>query len=264
MDSSLATLENVNHQPMIFAPSLRNSVHDFIPDLSKKLVESFPQIYFSCGMPWHEANRYAFFRYYDLQKDIKTIRREMTHLAKYADWLEESSLHWLHFPKQKSERCLFRFRGLLIEQRNEGLLASSTTSQAMNAVVAFYRWASANGYAGERSTLFENRSNVITFFDHVGFRRTMSAQSTELSIPNRVRTGIRLEEGLTPISQANSQILMAYLAKYRNYELYLMAKVALQTGCRHETIATLKIDAIKNAYSAQTLTNIMKIMIWLH
>jgi integrase len=54
---------------------------------------------------------------------------------------------------------------------------------------------------------------------------------------------------------------MAYLAEHRNYELYLMAKVALQTGCRHETVTTLKIDALENAYSDYTLTKLMRVKV---
>jgi hypothetical protein len=185
----MAVLESINHKPMVFEPSLVNSGCSFIPNPKRKSVDSFPQIFFSIGEPWHEANRYAFYRYYDLQKDIKTVHREMSHLARYANWLEEVGVHWLHFPKKKSERCLFRFRGHLIELRDDALLAPSTASQVMNSVIAYYRWASANGYADERSKLFDDKNKVISFFDKVGFSRTLSVVSTELSIPNRARTG---------------------------------------------------------------------------
>jgi integrase len=257
----MAVLESINHKPMVFEPSLVNSGCSFIPNPKRKSVDSFPQIFFSIGEPWHEANRYAFYRYYDLQKDIKTVHREMSHLARYANWLEEVGVHWLHFPKKKSERCLFRFRGHLIELRDDALLAPSTASQVMNSVIAYYRWASANGYADERSKLFDDKNKVISFFDKVGFSRTLSVVSTELSIPNRARTGVCLEDGLTPINQASTLTLMAYLAEHRNYELYLMAKVALQTGCRHETVTTLKIDALENAYSDYTLTKLMRVKV---
>jgi integrase len=257
----MAVLENINHQPMVLEPSSINSKHGFISNPNRKPVDSFPQIFFSDGEPWYEANRYAFYRHDDLQKDLKTVSREMTHLARYADWLEEKGLHWLHFPKKKGERCLFKFRGYLIDQRDKGYLAPSTATQTMTSLIAFYRWASATGYAGERSKLFDDQTKVISFFDKVGFSRTMNVTSSELSIPNRARTGTTLEDGLTPINQASTETLMAYLSEHRNYELYLMSKVALQTGCRHETVTTLNIDALKNAYPDPMLANIMRIKV---
>lgn len=257
----MATLEKIDFQKMLFDPLESGNSFGFTQNKKGKGVAAFPHIFYSDGEPWQEANKYALYRYYDLSKDIKTVNREMFHLARYADWLEKSGLHWLHFPKKKSERCLFKFRGYLIEQRDEGLLASSTTSQVMNAVTAFYCWASVNKYTTERSSLFDEKSKAISFFDKVGFRRTMSVVSSELSIPNRSRTGVRLEDGLTPISQASSLVLMNHLANQGNYELYLMAKVALQTGCRHETITTLNIRAIQAAYPDHSLRNIMRVKV---
>jgi integrase len=257
----MAVLEKIYYQSMAYEPHSANVEYGFEPKLNRKPVELFPQIFLLDGEPWREANRYAFYRHLDLQKDKKTIHREMSHLTKYADWLEYTGLHWLHFPKRKAERCLFRFRGQLIERRDEGLLAPSTTSQVMNSVVAFYRWASANGYTEQRSKLFDDKDKVISFFDKVGFSRTMSVTSSELSIPNRARTAIRLEDGLTPINESSTKILMSYLAKHRNYELYLMVKVALMTGCRHETVTTLNIDALKKAYPDATYPELMRVKV---
>jgi integrase len=257
----MAVLENIAYQRMTHDPHSPDAEFGFVPNLNRKPVESFPQICFSDGEPWREANRYAIYRYLDLQKDIKTIHREMSHITKYADWLEDKGLHWLHFPKRKAERCLFRFRGHLIELRDEGMLAPSTTSQVMSSVVAYYRWASAHGYAEKRSKLFDDKTKVVSFFDKVGFSRTMGVISSELSIPNRVRTGIRLEDGLTPINESSTKILMSYLAKHRNYELYLMHKVALLTGCRHETVTTLNINALKNAYPDANLPDLMRVRV---
>lgn len=257
----MAVLENIFYQPMMFDSLAKEAEHGFIPNPNRKTTDSFPQIFWSNGEPWYEANRYAFYRYEDLQKDEKTVDREMTHLARYADWLESVGLHWLHFPKKKSERSLFKFRGHLIDLRDEGLLGPSTVSQTMNAVVAFYRWASANGYAAERSKLFDEQVKKISFFDKVGFSRTMGVTSSELSIPNRARTGTRLEDGLTPIKQSSVKTLMTHLSEHSNYQLYLMHKVALQTGCRHETVTTFNIDALKSAYPDSQLSNIMRVKV---
>ncbi|MGK0269860.1 MAG: integrase [Cocleimonas sp.] len=257
----MAILEYISEHPMMFEPDSKNAEYGFIKNPKRKRLKSFPQIFRSDGEPWHEANRFAYYRYYDLQKDLKTVSSQMTHLARYAAWLEDTDLNWLHFPKTKRERCLFKFRGYLIGLRENGLLAPSTASQMMNSVIAFYRWASAKGYATERTKLFDNKIKVLSFFDKVGFSRTMSVVSSELSIPNRARTGVRLEDGLTPINQASTKTLLTYLSEHRNYELYLMTKVALQTGCRHETVTTLNINVLKNAYSDHNLSQIMRVKV---
>ncbi len=255
----MAILENIKHQPFELKPTSENSEYGFIPNTNKKKEKSFPQIFLSDGEPWHEVNQYAFARYYDQQKDLETVNNEMNHLSRYANWLEEADLHWLHFPKKKGERCLFKFRGHLIKLRDEGLLAPSTTSQAMRNVIAFYRWASDKGYTQAQSKLFDDKNKVVYFFDNIGFNRSMNVASSELSIPNRKRTGLLLEDGLTPINQASTKILMAHLSKHSNHELYLMFKTALHTGCRHETISTLNIDALNKSYPDPLLSNIMRV-----
>lgn len=257
----MAIIENIYHQPMMFNPQLKKQDYGFIVNEKIKKIDSFPQIFLASGEPWFVANRYAFFRYYESQKDLKTVRNDLSHLARYASWLESVGLDWLHFPKRKAERCLFRFRGYLIELRYEGMLAPSTITEGMNVVVAFYRWASVNGFTAERPSLFDNKIKTISFFDKVGFNRTLSVTSSELAIPNRVREGVKLEDGLTPISQVSTKILMGFLSKHKNYELYLIMKVALQTGCRFESITTLNITALKNYYPDQALRSVMKVKI---
>lgn len=257
----MAVLEIISYQPMIYSSPSSDDNYGFLFNTNRTTVDSFPQIFMSDGEPWYAANRYAFYRFDDLQKDIKTVHREMTHLARFADWLESVGLHWLHFPKKKAERCLFRFRGYLIEQRESGLLAPSTASQTMNSVTAFYRWAAIHGYVEDRAKLFGDKTKVISFFDRVGFNRTMTVTTSELSIPNRARTGTLLEDGLTPISQSSVKILLAHLSKHPNYELYLMAKLALHSGCRHETVATLNIHALKNSYPDPLISNVMRVRV---
>lgn len=257
----MAVLEYINFQPMIFSPNSSENDYGLVIDQERSSFDSFPQIFFSGGEPWLEANRYALYRAGESGKNLKTIHREMNHLSKYADWLESNRLHWLHFPKKKEQRCLFRFRGALIEQRDNGLIAPSTTSQAMNSVVSFYRWAVKNGYVNRSSKLFEDETKVLSFFDSLGFRRTMNVTKSELSIPNRARTGQRLEDGLLPICQASVKVLMTYLSQHRNKELYLMTKVALQSGCRFGTITTLNISAIENAYPDYMLSSVMRVKV---
>ncbi len=244
----MAVLEYIHHQPMKFEPSSEDVKFGFIPDTRFKTVERFPQIFFSNGEPWKEANQYAFNRFYDSNKDLKTVTRELGHLSKYADWLEQNNLHWLHFPMKKRGRCLYRFRGYLIECRENTLLAPSTVTQIMSLVVKFYRWAHSMGFTDSTNSLWQEQTKSVNFFDKVGFSRTMSIATTDLAIPNRRRGSVSLEDGLIPLTQEQVATLVKHLKQHSNYELYLMHKIALLTGSRYETVTTLTIDALKNSY----------------
>ena len=157
----MAVLENIVHQSMRYSPSSPDAKHGFISNPESKKINAFPQIFFSDGEPWKEANQYAFSRFYDSKRNLKTVSREMSHVARYADWLEKEQSHWLHFPKKKRERCLFRFKGFLIECRDHHHLAPSTVSAVMNSTLNFYRWASCARLADSRCNMWEEKAKTV-------------------------------------------------------------------------------------------------------
>ncbi len=244
----MAVLELRTHIPLRYSPhSSKADEYGFIPIKSLKPIKKFPYIYTSNGTPWHEANRYALSLFYDAQKDYKTVLSSMKHLTAYAHWLEENKLHWLHFPKRKRDRCLVKFRGYLIDSRNEGILAASTSSSRMNSIIRFYRWAQTEGYVDIKQ-LWENKDKTIYFFDQLGFSRTFTVNSTDLSIPNRSPTS-KLEDGLIPLAENQIKRLLQHLSQKKNPQLYLIHLIGFFTGCRFETITTLTIESLENAYS---------------
>lgn len=257
----MAIVENIHYTPAIFEPNNEKAEFGFIPDATRKSIESFPQLFFSNGEPWREVNQYAFYRYFDLGKDLKTVTNELSMIQSYADWLEEQELHWLHFPKKKRERCIYQYRGYLVHLRDEQLIAPSTASLKMNAVIAFYKWASAEGLAEARNKLFNDKVKTIQFFDKVGFSRTFNVTSTDLTIPNRSRSGLTLENGLQPLSKSQTKALFSYLASQNSYELYLIHKVSLLTGCRFETVTTLTIDSLNSAIPDPQFPSVMRVSV---
>jgi integrase len=168
----------------------------------------------------------------------------MKHLAAYASWLEDSNLDWRHFPTKRSERCLFQFRGFLIQQRDLAFLKPSTTKARMAAVLQFYRFAQVHNLI--EKNLWHDKQVKVHFHDSYGFSRTMSLAQSELSIPNRARLGLRLEGGLDPISSSDRGQLLNFLERNSTNELYLMHLIGFTTGCRSETIRTLKISSLEN------------------
>jgi hypothetical protein len=129
----------------------------------------------------------------------------------------------------------------------------------MNSTLQFYRWASREMLADSRGSMWEEKAKTVKFFDKVGFSRTMTVMSSELSIPNRRRTGVLLEDGLLPLNKKSLDTLMLHLTNHSNYELYLFHKVGYQTGSRYETISTLTLKALKSAYQDPNMEHIMRV-----
>ncbi len=213
-------------------------------------IKGLPQIYWADGSSWRAANLWAFNRATNGVTDIKTVRSNLSHLHKYALWLEGENLEWQHFPMLERDRVLIRWRKHLIEQRDRlGLLAPSTASQRMNATIHFYRFAQVYGLIGREAPMWQERQVVVRFFDSVGFERSMLKQSTNLAIPNRARHGLKLEDGLTPLTDQHRQDLLAFTGRPGNVsrEVDLMLKLGFFSGARLETITDLKRDTLTNA-----------------
>ncbi|MNJ43465.1 Phage integrase family protein [compost metagenome] len=171
----------------------------------------------------------------------------MKHLRAYGHWLEEESVSWWDFPARAEERCLIRFRGHLVQARDEGLLAPSTAKQRMGVVIRFYRWLAANKIIASDRPLWKEKTYGVHLRDAFGFDRTLSVSTTDLSIPNRKIIGSLLEDGLLPVPTADVVDIINFAKQNASTELYLFLRLGFGTGMRFGTIADLKVETILNA-----------------
>lgn len=221
-------------------------------DLACQPIVNLPQIFWSDGSPWIEVNAWALDRATNGVTDIKTVRSNLGHLHKYAQWLEEQELDWRHFPALQRDRVLIRWRKHLMELRDKyGLLAPSTTTHRMNAIINFYRFAKAYELIGRDAPMWGERQVLHRFHDANGFERTMLLSSTDLAIPNRARHGLQLEDGLMPITEEQMHQLLAFTGQEGNAsrELHLMLQLGFFSGARIQTITDLKRGTLDNAVS---------------
>ncbi|KSR47061.2 hypothetical protein APB53_28565 [Pseudomonas aeruginosa] len=257
----MAILERVCITPMV--PNFSDRSKGILWALKEngRAIPKVPHIFFKNGEPWLAANTYALDKLQSVSgNDIRTVTSNMGHLRAYACWLEDHGTDWRHFPRKKKERCLFRYRGFLIEQRQAGLVSPSTATARMAAIVHFYRWSQVYGWI-ERQPIWEDRAKTVQFYNAVGFSRTMSVISSELSIPNRKRTAAALESGLLPLSDENRNILLHFLHEQGKVELYLMAMIGFFTGARSETIRTLRLPSLENAVDDSTTPGIKRVTV---
>lgn len=223
-------------------------------DVALRPIVRLPQIFWKDGTPWREVNLWALEMGRSCDLSIKTVNGLLEHLHKYANWLEEESVDWRHFPQTKADRVLVRYRGHLIDERDADVLKPSTTTARMNAVIRFYRFAGGKNFISQEMPKWKDRQVVLPYFDTKGFQRTMTCVTTDVSIPNRVRSGLRLEDGLLPLTEQHKLELLEFAHHKTSPELYLMLMTGFFTGARLGTIITLRTTALDNAVRDPALT----------
>ncbi|NSL53546.1 site-specific integrase [Uliginosibacterium aquaticum] len=241
----MARLEYIRYQP--HRPEIVGNSVQWVSDAAVRAVERLPQIFWADGQPWNEANLWALEMSRSRDVKAKTVQSLMEHLHKYAKWLVDEQIDWRHFPKNKAERVLIRYRGFLIDSRDRGGLSPSTTTARMRAVIRFYRFSSGHNFISHEAPKWQDRVAVVRYFDSVGFERTLQRITTDISIPNRARPGVRLEDGLLPITAEHMQDLLRYTTEHVSEELHLMLLIGFFTGARLGTITSMKVPALENA-----------------
>lgn len=246
----MARLEYIDFKP--WREAVRGSVVTWERDKLAREFNLLPQIFWGNGEDWAEANHWSLVKLAEERADQATVKALMKHLHAYASFLEEKGLDWRQFPIRVSERAIVQFRGALKRQIDDGSLASSTARSRMNAVIQFYRHAEAHDFVEPDTPMWRERSVVMPFYDAAGFKRTMTRVGTDLSIPNRKRPGVRLEDGLLPLSEEHMVRLLQYTEKHESRELHLLLTTGFFVGARLETITTLRIENLEQAYPDPT------------
>jgi integrase len=257
----MAMLERVCITPMTIDHDSCTKGVSWIPLRQSKPISKVPHIFFDDGKPWLAANSYALSKLESATgNNIKTVVSNMSHLKAYACWLEDHEMDWRNFPKKKQDRCLFRYRGFLVGQRQAGEVSPSTATSRMAAIIHFYRWAQVYGWV-DRKSKWDDRNTAIQFVTSVGLSRTMSVVTSELAIPNRKQAGGGLEGGLQPLTDENRAVLLKFLFDHGKVELYLMAMIGFFTGARSETIRTLRLSSLDNAVNDSTISSMKRVVV---
>lgn len=210
-------------------------------------ISPLPLIFWQNLSPWREANLWLFERTRNKDVTLKTVEANSMAILAYANWLEATGVDWKSFPKRKSDRCLVQFRGFLIESRNTGKLAPSTTSQRMACVIQFYRWLYEKGVLLDEASMWTNRISHRTMIDKTGLERTFVVNSTDLAIPNRSAPGEKLEDGLLPVSTKDRETILRFCQQQASTELFLLLTLGFFTGMRLGTLTDLRLETLDRA-----------------
>lgn len=241
----MATLERIHFVPHYLVR--RENALAYSPSSSRPSIEGLPQIFWADYAPWREANLWAVERATTGDASLKTVASNMNGLLNYAKFLESRDLQWFEFPARKADRCLVLYRGALIKMRDAGQIGPSTASEYMRNCIMFYRWVRHRELLSPHVQLWREKPYVVKYFDRVGFERTISGTTTDLSIPNRKRPGQTLEDGLLPVSETDRDAILDFAAENATPELYLMLALGFFTGMRLGSICDLKIQSLERA-----------------
>lgn len=241
----MARLESVNFIPHR-STVIEGRVH-WTAVVHSRAIKGLPQLFWANGSPWREANLWFMDRASTRDVDLKTVQAKATCLHAYANWLEASGSMWWDFPARKENRCLVRYRGALVEARDNSELAPSTVSQRMRVVIGFYRWLRVTGLLSPDWPMWLERTVGIHLTNSFGLERTLAVTTTDLSIPNRPRAGERLEDGLLPVSAADRNQILEFAREQASEELFLLLTSGFFTGMRLQTLTDLKIQTLINA-----------------
>lgn len=240
--ASLALIQYSSHRSQIEAGNLI-----WKAQAQDRNIDGLPQIIWKDQRPWREVNLWALTCATDKSKKVKTIVSAMKHMHAYANWLEAEDITWHHFPDREADRCLVRYRGHLIAQRDNGEISPSTAQHRMNAIIKVYRWLKESKLISEANELWEDSKIGVMIQDTFGFKRSIERSTTNLAIPNRRIIGSNLEDGLLPVTSNCMKSILEHSKKHASQELDLMLRLGFATGMRFGTICDLKIKTIDRA-----------------
>src|SRR5690606_35675928 len=110
-----------------------------------------------------------------------------------------------------------------------------------------YRWVRSERLISADWPLWKDRIVPITVSDEHGFNRTIAVASSELSIPNKNRNAVKLEDGLLPVSLEERDSILELSARHSSLEFILMLRLGFLTGMRLGSICDLKLATLTNA-----------------
>jgi integrase len=85
--------------------------------------------------------------------------------------------------------------------------------------------------------------------------------TTDVSIPNRSRPGLRLEDGLLPITDQHKLDLLEFARTNASPEMHLMLMTGFFSGARLETILTLRTTSLNDAVRDVGMPNIWRVKV---
>lgn len=211
----------------------------------------FPLVLNGDGSPWTPACMWLLDRARATPLKISSLNPIAQGLRAYKGFLDEVGLQWNDFSAvDKYLRPTYLYRTHLQDLINRGEIKHSTASGRMHTVVGLYRFlmSSERMEFSPHNAPWVERTVGIEYRDTQGFKHIKDVTTADISIrvPKRdYAWDRRINDGgmLLPMSPHEQTTLIKALKKLGNREYELMHYIALFTGCRIQTVLTLRWGA---------------------
>lgn len=217
-----------------------------------------PVILQSNGLPWDIGNAYLLGQ---LEKpnlsNMRTLTARATHLKYYLQYLEDTGQHFLDLPKLYYERAPQKFRVFMSQVLDNHDFSAETINNVLSTVAHFYtniRYESLVTEESLENKPFSPIRKSILITNRVGLVRSTQVITNDLRIKSSRHHNSplgKLSDGgsLRPLTPGEQQFIFdAFKKNKASIELELMIRTALETGSRQQTVCTLSIGCIKQAY----------------
>ena len=237
--------------------------------LKERFVKDMPLIVQGDSKPWDLGNLYLIWLFHDKINSsdlhMDTIRSNADSLLHYLRWIEHmqqrvSKIHVFYLPENQSHRVTYRYRRYLGGLIKKQIIKPSTANKRMNAIVAFYRRLISEGlakYSDLENLPFKEVEKTIRTTNRIGLTSFKAVTSNDLAIkvpksPDSIEFINDDGEKLRPLSQEDQDLILEAIRRRGNRTIQLIFWLALFTGARIQTCATLRICSLKKAYETQS------------
>lgn len=210
----------------------------------------YPVVMDSENTPWAEANIFLLSK---IKNSLKIVMSTYSSLASdlvaYRQFLDESRINWMDFPKNKLNRPTYRYRSYLKMLIESDELAVTTARRRMSSIIAFYRWLQAEGVLIPEFPMWKESDRLIELRNPSGIPYDKWAKSTDISIKvinsNNPYSDVIDDGGkLRPLLIKEQEWILETLISLANTEMTLIHLCSLLTGARLQTILTIQLHHV--------------------
>lgn len=248
------------------------------PRIKERFIKDMPLLMQGSGKPWDLGNLYLTWVFndkisnHDLHMD--TIRSTADSLLHYLRWIEhmqqfDQNINILYLPQNQSHRVTYRYRRYLNKLIHMQVIKHSTANKRMNSIVAFYKKLISEKLikSGDIKHLpFKEIEKTIRTSSRIGLVSFKKINTSDLAIkipkyPDSIESINDDGEKLRPLSDEDQDLVLGALRQRNNRTMQLIFWLALFSGARIQTCATIRICSIKEAYSTQSHKSVILVKV---
>lgn len=245
------------HEGKASFENLNGSFEDgWVWEAEKGFWPQMPVILTSNGTPWELGSAYLLYNLTSsFRAKMDTIQDRAKSLCFYLKFIEDECLDLLFFPSQERKRPTYRFRYKLEQLMDLGM-PPSTARKHMGHVIAFYKGIVQYNLVDEDllgRRPFRSFKKYVQTLSAEGLIRHKQVDSTDLVVrvqkissrPDRIMDGNELR----PLDiDEQRAIYWGFEKKLCSIETELMMRIILDTGMRIQSVCTLRVGHIIDAY----------------